>query len=159
MNVRKLLTPERVLGAARARSRKHALEMLGEVFSRATGGALSGTQAFDAMMSRERLGCTGLGDGVAMPHGRVAGIPGAMAAFLRLSDPVDFDTPDGTPVDLVFALLVPEDREACQSEELAELSRIFADREFRRLLRAAGNAHALFELFPGPSEAPAASTG
>lgn len=159
MDVRNLLSPERVVAAASARSRKHALEMIGELLARASNGQLSATEAFDAMFARERLGCTGLGNGVAMPHGRVDGLAGPVAAFMRLSDPVEFDTPDGAPVDLVFALLVPSDREACQSEELAELSRLFADREFRRLLRVAGSARGLLELFPGPEGAASAPPG
>ncbi|MCC5869584.1 MAG: PTS sugar transporter subunit IIA [Gammaproteobacteria bacterium] len=148
MDVRNLLTPQRVGCRLAARSRKHALDIVSGLFARDSGGALDATEIFDAMISRERLGCTALGNGVAMPHARISGIEAPMAAFVRLAEPVDFDTPDDRPVELIFALLVPAEREACQSEELAELSRIFADAEFRRQLRAARSARALYELFP-----------
>ncbi len=155
MDVRNLLTPQRVGCKLAARSRKHALDIVSGLFARDSGGTLDATEVFDAMISRERLGCTALGNGVAMPHARIDGIDAPMAAFVRLDEPVDFDTPDDRPVDLVFALLVPTEREACHSEELAELSRVFADADFRGQLRAAGSARALYELFPAGSLKPA----
>lgn len=148
MNVRNLLSPQRVGCNLVARSRKHALDIVSGLFAKDSGGMLDATDVFDAMINRERLGCTALGNGVAMPHARIAGIEAPMAAFVRLDEPVDFDTPDERPVDLVFALLVPAARGACQSEELAELSRIFSDAEFRGQLRAAGSASALYDMFP-----------
>jgi nitrogen PTS system EIIA component len=160
MNLRSLLAPERVRCQAAARSRKHTLDLIADLLARASGGRVSATQAFDAMVSRERLGCTALGDGVAMPHGRVAGIDAPIGAFMRLATPVDFDTPDDAPVDLVFALLVPESCEACQSAELAALAKLFSDPEFRQRLRGAGSARELYEQFPAPApERQASVTG
>lgn len=147
MDVRNLLTPQRVGCNLAARSRKHVMDIVSGLFARDSGGALDATEIFDAMISRERLGCTALGNGVAMPHARISGIESSMAAFVRLDEPVDFDTPDDQPVDLIFALLVPAQREACQSEELAEMARVFADTEFRRQLRAAGSVRAIYDLF------------
>ncbi len=148
MDVQNLLSPQRVGCKLAARSRKHALEFVSNLFARDSGGTLDATEVFDAMISRERLGCTAVGNGVAMPHARIGGIEAPMGAFVRLDAPIDFDTPDERPVDLVFALLVPEDRKDCQSAELTELSRVFADAEFRTQLREAGSARAIYELFP-----------
>jgi nitrogen PTS system EIIA component len=159
MNLQNLLTPQRVACHVAARSRKHTLDILSEMFARTAAGELDARSAFDAMISRERLGCTAVGNGVAMPHGRVAGIRGPLAAFVRLAEPVDFDTPDGTPVDLVFALLVPESRRACQSEELASLAGLFSDAHFRELLRNADSAATLYQLFPGPPALKASASG
>lgn len=147
MDVSALLAPERVKCRVAARSRKHTLDLLGELFARASGGRVSATEAFEAMISRERLGCTAVGNGVAMPHGRLGGIEAPLGAFLRLARPVNFDTPDDTPVDLVFALLVPEDCQACQSQELATLAKLFADAGFRERLRSAEDARALYQQF------------
>ena len=157
MNLAALLSPERVKCRVAARSRKHTLDLLGQLFARTSGGQVSATEAFDAMISRERLGCTAVGNGVAMPHGRLGGIDTPMGAFVRLAQPVAFDTPDDMPVDLVFALLVPEKSEACSSAELAELARLFSDPDFRKRLRTASDARTLYEQFAAPTQRPAAS--
>ena len=89
---------------------------------------------FDSLFARERLGSTGLGQGVAIPHGRIKGLKDAVGAFVRLASPVPFDAPDGNPVNLVFFLLVPEQATERHLQTLSELAQLFSDRELRERL-------------------------
>ena len=131
-----ILSPERVRSDVPTASRKRTLQVLGEVFASAES-ALSAQGVFDRLVARERLGSTGLGDGCALPHARVPGLGRALAAFLRLRSGVDFDSPDREPVDLVFALLVPEESTDEHLEILAAIARVFADDEVRSSIRSA----------------------
>ena len=110
--VAKLLPPANVLPDLAASSKKRLFEQVGLLFENQHGIARG--VVFESLFARERLGSTGLGQGVAIPHGRIKGLKDALGAFVRLSQPVPFDAPDGKPVNLVFALLVPgaRDREA-----------------------------------------------
>ena len=110
--------------------------MLGDVFAGADP-ALSSQGVFDRLVARERLGSTGLGDGCALPHARVPGLGRTLAAFLRLREGVDFDSPDHAPVDLVFALLVPEESTDEHLEILAAIARVFAEEGVRSSIRSA----------------------
>ncbi len=98
---------------------------------------------FGRLLERERLGSTGLAGGVALPHARMPDITQTRGAFLRLASPVDFDSFDGHPVDLVFALLVPEEATEAHLQLLAELARTFNDPTLRAQLRRADSAQAL----------------
>ncbi|MDD9981749.1 MAG: PTS sugar transporter subunit IIA [Gammaproteobacteria bacterium] len=131
-----ILAAERVRSDVPAASRKRTLQALGEVFAGADP-ALSAQGIFDRLVARERLGSTGLGEGCALPHARVPGLGRALAAFLRLRKGVDFDAPDHEPVDLVFALLVPEESTEEHLEVLAAIARVFADERVRSSIRAA----------------------
>lgn len=131
-----ILAAERVRSDVPAASRKRTLQVLGEVFVGADP-ALSAQGIFDRLVARERLGSTGLGEGCALPHARVPGLGRALAAFLRLRKGVDFDAPDHEPVDLVFALLVPEESTEEHLEILAAIARVFADERVRSSIRAA----------------------
>ena len=131
-----ILATERVRSDVPAGSRKRTLQVLGEVFADADP-ALSAQGVFDRLVARERLGSTGLGEGCALPHARVPGLGGALAAFLRLRKGVDFDAPDHAPVDLVFALLVPEESTDEHLETLAAIARVFADEGVRSSIRSA----------------------
>ena len=131
-----ILAAERVRSDVPAASRKRTLQVLGEVFAGADP-ALSAQGIFDRLVARERLGSTGLGEGCALPHARVSGLGRALAAFLRLRKGVDFDAPDHEPVDLVFALLVPEESTEEHLEVLAAIARVFADERVRSSIRAA----------------------
>jgi PTS system nitrogen regulatory IIA component len=101
---------------------------------------------FDALIGRERLGSTGLGHGVAIPHGRLEGNDRTRAAFLQLRDGVDFDSNDRQPVDLLFAMVVPEDSTEEHLKVLARLAEMFSDADFDRRLREAGSAEDLHRL-------------
>ena len=101
---------------------------------------------FDSLFARERLGSTGLGRGVAIPHGRIKGLKEALGAFARLAQPVPFDAPDGMPVNLVFALLVPEHATEKHLEILSELAQMFSNRALREAMTSAPDAAALHRL-------------
>lgn len=139
-----LLAPTRVL-ASTTTSKKRLLETLATLLSDGQGGALEGS-LFEGLCARERLGSTGLGHGVAIPHGRVAGLGSAIGAFVRLAEPVDFGAPDGQPVDLVFALAVPEHFTHQHLVLLSELAERFSSEAFRAALRAAPDATALLQV-------------
>jgi PTS system nitrogen regulatory IIA component len=103
-------------------------------------------QILDSLLARERLGSTGLGQGIAIPHGRVRGLRDAVGAFLRTRTPIDFEAPDDLPVNLIFVLLVPEKSTDLHLEILSELAQIFSDREFRSQLAQASDAVAAQRL-------------
>lgn len=110
---------------------------------------LSRGQVTESLLARERLGSTGLGQAVAIPHGRVKGLRIAVGAFLRLRAPIPFDAPDNQPVSLVFVLLVPERASDLHLQILSELAQMFSDRELRRQLTAAPNALSAQRLIVG----------
>ena len=101
---------------------------------------------FDSLFAREKLGSTGLGQGVAIPHGRIKGMKDAVGAFLRLTAPVPFDAPDGKPVNLVFVLLVPERATDLHLQILSELAQLFSDKSVREHLLMAESAEAAHKL-------------
>ena len=128
---------------ANVTSRKRALERASELV--ATSVAEATTQdLYDALLARERLGSTALGDGVAIPHCRAA-CGGIRAAFLKLDTPVDFDAPDAIPVDLIFVLVVPENETEAHLEVLAKLAGLFGSDANRQRLREATTGSELRE--------------
>lgn len=125
-----------------ATSKKRAFEHAGLLFENHHG--LARSLVFDSLFSRERLGSTGLGQGVAVPHGRVKGLDRALAAFLRLAQPVAFDAPDGQPVSMLLCLLVPEAATQQHLDILAELAQLMSNKSLRDALATetdAGNVH------------------
>ncbi|HAI58363.1 MAG TPA: PTS sugar transporter subunit IIA [Xanthomonadaceae bacterium] len=144
MHLLDLLAPARVHAGAKASSKKRLLELLAQRL--ADGDAERERALFDSLCQRERLGSTGLGHGVAIPHGRSASISVATGAVLRLSEPVDFGAGDGEPVDLLFALAVPEHFTQQHLVLLAQLAEMFADEDFRARLRTAPDSEALYHL-------------
>src|SRR5262245_63459711 len=130
--VAKLLPVANVLPDLAASSKKRLFEQLGLLFENQHG--IARTTVFESLFARERLGSTGLGQGVAIPHGRIKGLRDALGAFVRLAQPVPFDAPDGKPVSLVFALLVPEQATEKHLEILSELAQMFSDRALRESL-------------------------
>ncbi len=139
-----LIKPEGVLCNAQARSKKHCLEILSELLVRPTPEFAS-EQLFENLIKRERLGCTSLHRGVAFPHCRVEGLETCNAALLLLSDPVDFDAPDGEPVDLVFGLMVPEEVDDDHCATIKMVTSILADEGLRSRLRAARSSSELYD--------------
>lgn len=142
--VAKLLPPANVAVDISVSSKKRLFEHLGLLFENNHGVARSAV--FDSMFARERLGSTGLGLGVAIPHGRIKSLKGALGAFIRLSAPVPFDAPDGKPVSLVFALLVPEQATERHLQILSELAQMFSDRALREAMSTAADASSLHQL-------------
>lgn len=140
-----LLTADQVLLDLEASSKKRVFEQAGMLFEARLG--LARSIIFDSLFAREKLGSTGLGQGVAIPHGRIKGLKQAAGAFMRLATPVPFDSPDGRPVDLLFVLLVPEQATEQHLQILSELAQRFSDRTYREKLKSAADVAAVIELF------------
>ena len=133
--IAQFLPRENIVLALDATSKKRVFEHAGLLFENNQGIARS--TVFDSLFAREKLGSTGLGLGVAIPHGRIKGLKEACGAFLRLTTPVPFDSPDGKPVSLLFVLLVPEHANEQHLQILSALAERFSDRPCREALSAA----------------------
>ncbi len=142
--VAKLLPSANVVTDLQVSSKKRLFEQAGLLFENQHG--LARSVVFDSLFAREKLGSTGLGQGVAIPHGRIKGLKDAVCAFLRLAQPVPFDAPDGQPVSLVFVLLVPEQATEKHLQMLSELAQIFSDRSQREAMAQAPDAASLHRL-------------
>jgi PTS system nitrogen regulatory IIA component len=145
--VAKLLPPQNIVLGLAVSSKKRLFEQLGFLFEANHG--IARAEVFESLFARERMGSTGLGQGVAIPHGRIKGLKDALGAFVRLETPLPFDAPDGRPVDLVFALLVPEHATEKHLEILSELAQMFSDRALREALASAPDAAAAAKLIAG----------
>ena len=143
MHLIDLLAPTRVVAGASLTSKKRLLELLAARLADGEGTELE-RRIFDSLCCREKLGSTGLGNGVAIPHGRIAGLSVAVGAFVRLSEPLAFDSVDGKPVDLVFALAVPEHFTNQHLMLLSQLAEMFSDSAFCARLRSARDSNTLF---------------
>src|SRR5258707_8160953 len=142
--VGKLLAPPQVLGDLQASSKARLFEQVGLLFENHDG--IARRQVFDSLFARERLGSTGLGQGVAIPHGRIKGLKEALGAFVRLAQPIPFDAPDAAPVTLVFVLLVPEKATEKHLQILSELAQMFSDKSLREAMGRAADAAELHQL-------------
>jgi nitrogen PTS system EIIA component len=144
-----LISPSALLPRLHVSSKRHVIEVLAQNLSALA--ALSPIAVFDAVMLRERLAGTGVGEGVAIPHARVEGLIRPIGAFARLEPPgVSFDALDGRSADLVFLLLAPHDRGADHLKALARISRFLRRPEIRTQLRAARTTDSLLNVFqPG----------
>lgn len=147
MQLAELITKDRIACDIDASSKKRALERLSELISKAQQGGLTTLDVFNSLLARERLGATGVGHGVALPHGRLKNSTQPVGAFIKLKAGVDFDAADKQPVDLMFALLVPEGSNAEHLQLLAQLAQLFRDETMRAKLRATTNVEALYQLF------------
>ena len=143
MHLLDLLSPGRVKAQGPVTGKKRLLETVSALLAETPEVERN---VFDSLCGRERLGSTGLGHGVAIPHGRSAKVGTAVGAFLRLAEPVDFGAIDGQPVDLVFALVVPEHFAQQHLMLLANLAEMFGDAAFRDALRRAPDSAALYTL-------------
>jgi len=121
-----------------ATDKKALFERVAAMLEGASG--LGRGQVRESLFARERLGSTGLGQGIAIPHGRVKGLRTAVGAFLRTRAPIPFDAPDNQPVSLIFVLLVPERASDLHLQILSELAQMFSDRDLRRQLATAPDA-------------------
>jgi PTS system nitrogen regulatory IIA component len=139
------ITTERISCDNSASSKKRALQNLGELLAQ-SAPELSSDEVFDKLLERERLGSTGLGHGIALPHARVDGIDTAYGAFIQLGTGIDFDAIDNQPVDLVFGLLVPESATKEHLQLLAHLASMFSNAEFSEKLRQATQPEKVMQL-------------
>jgi PTS system nitrogen regulatory IIA component len=138
------LPPENVVLDVQVTSKKRALEQVALLFENNQG--LERAHLFDSLFARERLGSTGLGHGVAVPHGRIKNVKKPLAAFMRLAHPVAFDAPDGQPVDILLVLVVPQEATQQHLDILAEVAQSLSDESIVQALRSETDAtrvHAL----------------
>ena len=143
--IAQLLPEQNILLDLEATSKKRLFEQVGQLFEEQAKIARS--VVFDSLFAREKLGSTGLGQGIAIPHGRVKGLTQAQGAFVRPRQPIPFDAPDGKPVGQIFVLLVPEHATEEHLQLLSELAEMFSEREFRERLAQAADPGSLYRLF------------
>lgn len=148
MEISEILTPERIQCKVACSSKKDALDLLAKTFSKASK-VLSHNEVFNCLLARERLGSTGLGNGIAIPHGRLKNSTITMGAFLQLKNKIDFDAVDQHPVDLVFALIVPEQSTDEHLQILSKLASKFSDKKFVDQLRATSKPGSIYDLLTG----------
>lgn len=154
MQIADLLTPEAVIPTLAAQSKKQALQELSRIASERTG--MTERQIFDVLLERERLGTTGVGRGVAIPHGKLVGLKRIYGVFARTEQKIDFDAIDGEPVDLLFLLLAPEGAGADHLKALARVSRLLRDAPTCAKLRAAKDNRALYAVLTAEPQTHAA---
>ena len=140
------ITETRIARALELSSKKRLLEALARLLA-SEHPTLSPATVFERLLERERLGSTGLGHGIALPHARVREVKEALGAFVTTAEGVDYDAMDGEPVDLAFALLVPEDATEEHLQLLAQLAGLFSDPRVRKRLRDADSAAAILRIF------------
>jgi nitrogen PTS system EIIA component len=138
------ISPDSVVASLKAKSKKQLLQDLSARAARVTG--LPERDIFDVLLQRERLGSTGLGHGIAIPHGKVQGLKRIVGIFARLAEPVDFDAIDSEKVDIVFLLLAPEGAGADHLKALARISRLLREGSAVDKLRASKDAAALYAV-------------
>ena len=144
MNIADLITPQSVIASFRVSGKKQALQELAKKAASLVGQPEK--LVFDVLSERERLGTTGVGLGIAIPHGKLPGLERMTGLFARLEKPIDFEAIDNQPVDLVFLMLAPEDAGADHLKALARVSRLLRDRAVCAKLRGTDNADALYAL-------------
>jgi PTS system nitrogen regulatory IIA component len=143
-----LVAPNAIIPALKVNSKKQAIQELAAKAARLTGQNERGI--FDTLMQREKLGSTGVGNGIAIPHGKLAKLDKLFGMFARLERPVAFEALDGQPVDLVFLLLAPEAAGADHLKALARVARLLRDPDVARKLRESRDAEALFAVLTLP---------
>ncbi len=139
-----IISPHAILPALRAGSKKQALQDMARRAAELTGQ--HERAVFDVLLERERLGTTGVGHGIAIPHGKLASLDRVHGVFARLERPIDFDSIDEQPVDLIFLLLAPEHAGADHLKALARVSRLLRDASMCEKLRGSDNADAIYAL-------------
>jgi len=142
MDLEDLLTKDAIIAGLKAKSKKQAIQELSAKAAELTG--LSEREIFDTLLQRERLGSTGVGHGIAIPHGKLTRLDRLVGLFAKLDKPVDFDALDDEPVDLVFLLLAPEGAGADHLKALARIARQLRDAEVTKGIRAASDATTIY---------------
>lgn len=150
MDIRDLITTDGVVSGLKASSKKQALQDLAKRAADITG--LHERAIFEVLMERERLGTTGVGNGIAIPHGKLPNLNRLYGLFARLEKPVDFQAIDDRPVDLIFLLLAPESAGADHLKALARVSRLLRDKTVCEKLRGTESAEALYALLTESEE-------
>lgn len=147
-----MINPEELLPASHIRldelyqSQKRVLEALANLLAEDELGGEASTRIFETLIAREKLGCTAIGHGIAIPHGRIAGLGVPRAAMIRLREGIDFNAPDHSPVDLIFALIAPEGDNNSHLQILAGLARTLSEPRNREALREAQTPERVHKL-------------
>jgi PTS system nitrogen regulatory IIA component len=142
--IAKLLPESNVIIDLDVSSKKRVFEQVGLLFE--NNNSIARSQVFESLFAREKLGSTGLGQGIAIPHGRIKGLKDAVGAVVRTRQPIPFDAPDAQNVSIIFVLLVPDRATDMHLQILSELAQMFSDKPFRELLLAAPTAAELHRL-------------
>ena len=153
MLIQQILTPDRTLYGSAGVSKKRVLETIAHFIGEQTP-TLNSDEIFSALINREKLGSTGLGGGIAIPHCRISNCHTVVGTLVRLPEPVDFDSIDEQPVDLVFTLLVPEEATDEHLQTLSTLASRFSDPDYCDRLRAADSNMGLYEAAISMDELP-----
>lgn len=148
MKITEFLTGDSVIGALSAKDKPGVMAELCAALAKRVEG-VPAAKLTEVLLDREKLSSTGIGDGVAIPHGKLAGIPGLVAAFGVSRDGLDFDAIDGKPTHLFFALLAPENSAGVHLKALARISRLFKNPIFRKAIVDAPDAKAVYDLIAG----------
>jgi PTS system nitrogen regulatory IIA component len=144
MTIASLISPKAVVSNVPGNSRKQVFQVLSERLAALSG--LDERAILETLRQRERLGTTGVGQGLAIPHGRIAGLDRLVGLFAKLAKPVDFEAMDGQPVDLVFVLLAPEDAGADHLQALARIARLFRNAGIAQKLRQVDDEATLYAI-------------
>jgi PTS system nitrogen regulatory IIA component len=155
MNIADLLAPDAVLPGLKAQTKKQLLQELAAKSHALT--KLSERRIFETLVERERLGTTGVGAGIAIPHGRMAEAKSITGIFARLDNPIEYEAVDSQPIDLVFMLLAPENAGADHLKALARVSRLLRDRTVCEKLRAAKSPEAIYAILTADTNGAASS--
>lgn len=142
--INQILPLENVIAELDAGSKKRVFEHVGQLLEEQLH--LSRGKIFDSLFAREKLGSTGLGHGVAIPHGRIKGLRETVGVFVHMKQPIPFDAPDGEPVSLLFVLLVPEQATDLHLQILGELAHMFSDRHLRERLNTSHERETLYQF-------------
>ena len=145
MDVTDLVQPKAIIPSLKASSKKQVLQELARKASEVSG--VDQLEIFDVLLERERLGTTGVGHGIAIPHGKLPNLERIYGVFARMDQPIAFDSIDDEPVDLIFLLLAPEGAGADHLKALARVSRLLRDRSVCTKLRGCESADAIYALF------------
>ena len=146
MQVKDILDPSRTFWGVRGKSKKRTLEHIAHYISQEVP-SLDPIELFDNLVSREKLGSTGIGHGIAIPHCRISHCDQTLGSLIYLQNAVDFDAIDGDPVDVIFVLIVPKEATQKHLDLLGELATLFNDEEFRLQLRESKNTTELYQAF------------
>ena len=149
MPLNDLVAPQAVIPALKVNNKKQALQEIAERAAELTGRAER--EILDVLMQRERLGSTAIGNGIAIPHGKLPKLDRLFGLFARLDRPIDFEALDGQPVDLIFLLLAPENAGADHLKALARIARLLRDPDIIRMLRDSTDREALYAVLAMPT--------
>lgn len=149
-----LISADAIIPALKASGKKQVLQEMSEKAAKVSG--LSSREIFEALLQRERLGSTGVGNGIAIPHGKLPRVGRIFGVFARIAKPVDWESLDSAPVDLVFLLIAPETAGADHLKALARIARAMRDQALTKKLRAGRDASALYAMLTAETASHAA---